>query len=1622
MNVRILHCKRALRTALLILLLGVAGMSNVLAYDFEADNLLYTIVSTDPPMVSLDGHIDGTSASDELVIPETVEYEGDEYAVVAIGDYAFADCTDMYGDIDIPNSVLSIGSHAFDNAGFDGNLILGGSVASIGSYAFANLGSTGGGLTIPNSVTEIGDHAFYQSYFDGSFALSNSVTSIGAYAFYNLNMVTANPLNLSSFPLTTIGEYAFYNCKGMTGRLTLPIALTSLGAHAFEGAGFTQLNFGSTTNSQLQSIGEYAFAECTSMTGNLAFPNNLQSVGDWAFYNSKFNGNLTLRNVQTIGAHAFEQVPFNDKGLTIPASVTEIGEGAFASCFQGGSLTINANLTTIPDWAFSSCGFTAITIPNTVTTIGNNAFSYCSSVTGELTIPSTVTTIGDYAFYRTSYTGTLTIHENMASIGYGAFESCDDLTTLNYNATDCSLPEDGWVQYCEALTTLNIGENVEVIPDYAFRDCYYFTGDLVIPENIRIIGMQAFVGNNFTTIHFNAIDCESMGYNPETGSYFMVFRSNPSLQQIVIGDNVTQIPRFAFASHSSPNCTVVLGNSVEEIKRGAFYNGSEYGGITGELVIPSSVRYIRSRAFQGCWGLTGITVMAEEPPTVGDEQGTDTFDGVNMSIPVLVPCGFEDAYTSIAWGGFSNIQGLCAGTVTVAANPAEGGTVTGGGSFDGGQTCTVTATPNEGYVFVQWTANGIMVSTEAEYSFTVAGDMELVAEFASNDPIVFADDNVKAICVANWDTDGDGELSYAEAAAVTDLGGAFTNNEAITSFDELRYFERLNTINWNEFSNCSSLTSIEIPNSVTSIGGYAFYWCNGLSTIEIPSSVTSIGEDAFGYCSGLTSMIVLANTPPSLGGGVFYYMDMSIPVYVPCGYEEAYSSIGWGGFSSFMGMCSGTVTVAANPAEGGTVTGGGTFEGGQSCTVTATPNEGYVFVRWTANGRPVSTSVEYTFPVAGDMALVAHFASNGPITFADDNVKAICVSNWDTDGDGELSYAEAAAVTDLGTVFQYNEDILVFEELQYFISLTSIESTTFESCTNLTSIEIPNSVTSIEYAAFWNCFGLISIEIPNSVTVIGNRVFCYCSSLTSIEIPNSVIAIGNGAFNYCSGLEQIVVETGNTVYDSRDNCNAIIETATNSLIAGCKSTIIPNSVKTIGASAFEGCTDLTSIEIPNSVTSIEYAAFWNCYALTSIKENALTPPVLGAEAFNATYCPIYVPYESLAAYLTDWSQYEDRIYPFLQKSVAGYGESANGQWAFIASPLADNMEATAIENMTADDYDLYSFNQSEELEWRNHKYEPFELVNGTGYLYANTDDVELVFKGTFNEDETKETDLVYDAAADFAGWNLVGNPFPYAATVDRSHYVMNAEGTALEPTALSEGTSVAPCTGVMVKADTEGETVTFAKAMRQGTANNGLLRIAVPDGDKAIVSFNAGDRLEKFGFGNPKATISIPQGGKDYAIAYSEGKGEMPLNFKAAKNGEYTLTVDMENVDLANLHLIDNLTGADVDLLVSPEYTFTAKTTDYASRFRLLFSANENGDDTTGAEGDSFAFIDAAGNIVVDGAEVGSTMQIVDVTGRVVRVCTDVARNVSTSGMTTGVYVLRLINGDDVKTQKIVID
>ena len=395
------------------------------------------------------------------------------------------------------------------------------------------------------------------------------------------------------------------------------------------------------------------------------------------------------------------------------------------------------------------------------------------------------------------------------------------------------------------------------------------------------------------------------------------------------------------------------------------------------------------------------------------------------------------------------------------------------------------------------------------------------------------------------------------------------------------------------------------------------------------------------------------------------------------------------------------------------------------------------------------------------------------------------------------------------------------------------------------------------------------------------------------------------------------------------------------------------------------------------------------------------------------------------------------VKPFT-KEITGYANG--GGWNLIASPLQGNTNVENVDGLisaTASHYDLYRFNQEAQLEWENYKAHStidfMTLENGRGYLYAHSTDTTLTFSGA-SYIGNGEVTLTKTAGAELEGWNLIGNPFGTAATLAKPFYVMNPE--THDELIAATGNSVAAMEGIFVVAATDGETVSFARATRATANDEERLVIDLSHGgaviDRAIVRLGEGQTLPKFQIRDNSTKIYIPQEGEDYAIvSVSAGRDvaryvstEMPVNFKAEHNGSYTLTFSTENVDFSYLHLIDNMTGADVDLvpllrgqggLTQPtSYTFTAKTTDYASRFKLVFSIC--GD----ADGDNDFVFFSDGNLVIsnDGE---ATLQVIDVNGRILSSET-VSGNVSKAiNAASGVYVIRLINGENVKIQKIVV-
>lgn len=365
--------------------------------------------------------------------------------------------------------------------------------------------------------------------------------------------------------------------------------------------------------------------------------------------------------------------------------------------------------------------------------------------------------------------------------------------------------------------------------------------------------------------------------------------------------------------------------------------------------------------------------------------------------------------------------------------------------------------------------------------------------------------------------------------------------------------------------------------------------------------------------------------------------------------------------------------------------------------------------------------------------------------------------------------------------------------------------------------------------------------------------------------------------------------------------------------------------------------------------------------------------------------------------------------------ITGYGDSDGGYY-LISSPVS-MIRPTEENGFLTETYDLYRFDQAQEgEEWRNYEAKHFNIASGKGYLYASQENTTLTFTGVPYTGNGEIT-LTKDDNATFSGWNLVGNPFSQTAYIDRDFYVMNEDGSEIMTDA-SNG-AIEAMQGFFVIAEEDGETLTFSTEAPNQSANL-TMNLSQSRGaviDRAIVRFNECRQLPKFQLNAESTKLYIPQGSKDYAVVRSNAQGEMPVNFKAQNNGIYTISVNAENVEVSYLHLIDNMTGTDIDLLANPSYSFESKTTDYTSRFRLVFNITGVEENTNSTE--PFAFFNGSEWVI---SNIGkATLQMVDLTGRILSSETINGNATINVNESKGIYMLRLVNGESVKVQKIMV-
>ncbi len=377
--------------------------------------------------------------------------------------------------------------------------------------------------------------------------------------------------------------------------------------------------------------------------------------------------------------------------------------------------------------------------------------------------------------------------------------------------------------------------------------------------------------------------------------------------------------------------------------------------------------------------------------------------------------------------------------------------------------------------------------------------------------------------------------------------------------------------------------------------------------------------------------------------------------------------------------------------------------------------------------------------------------------------------------------------------------------------------------------------------------------------------------------------------------------------------------------------------------------------------------------------------------------------------------------------IEGYAncENPDGGYYLIASPFT--VAPAQVPGMTDGSFDLYYFTDEEEAEWINYKNEDGSinqnfgpLTPGNGYLYAHETDVILTFDGEPYEGNGEVTlSLNANNTGSWKGWNLVGNPYTETAYIDRDFYVLNGDGSEIVPSD-TRSYEVAPMQGIFVVAAHDEETMTFSTDAGTTDPEGKIVLNVRKDRnmviDRAMIRFGEGRQLPKFMLNPDNTKLYIAQNGEDYAVVRSIDENITPVSFSAAENGTYTISVNAEEIEMEYLHLVDNMTGADIDLLATPSYTFDARTTDYTSRFNLVFATTNGVNENSESH---FAFYNGSEWVINNMGN--ATLQVVDVTGRVLS-SESIKGNAHISlQQVPGVYMMRLVNGDNVKVQKVVV-
>ena len=1176
---------------ILLLFNALLLTATAMAHDVEIDGIYYNLDEENKiAEVTYKGERFDDYSNEyigSITIPSSINYNNDTYSVTSIGKEAFRSCTELTM-INFPNSITYIGDGAF--------------------YFCTSITS----IQLPNSITDIGSYVFEDCNGLNSVTIGDKLKSIGDRTFYGCNKLTSVTIGQN---VESIGTKAFYACYSLTS-ITIPNSVTSIGEEAFE----ICISLTSVTiSNSLSSIGRWAFSGCSALT-SITIPNSVTFIGDGVFKDTGISNNNSN---------------WDNGVLYIDNCLIEAN-----SDIVKGSYIIKEGTRVITSDAFADCvDLTSVTIPNSVTSIGNRAFSSCKGLTS-IIIPNSVTSIGGMAFYNCSDLTSVTIGENVESIGAGAFWSCKGITSITIPNSVTSIGEDAF-KSCKGLTTVTIGEKVESIHRWAFSECDALTSVVWNARNCNDYSSydDPFSSNITSFIFGNKVEhiparlCYDMNKlseitipNSVTSIGEYAFYNCSGLTSVTIPNSVTSIGKSAFSGCSGLT-SVTIGEKVEGISEEAFSGCSGLISVT----IPNSVTSIDKDAFKSCSSLTSVTI-GEKVETIGEEA----FSGCSGLISVTIP----NSVISIGEYAFRSCNDLA--SVTIGENVEN----IGRGAFYqckslASVTIPASVTSIGRYAFYYCSGLtsitiGEKVDTIGSYAFKDCRSLTSITWKAKNctnlEGNIFTNACTNITSFILGDNVGrvpaslcSGMIKLTEItipASVTSIGlNAFNNCSGLTKVNYLGTtdewakidFESFNSnptyyakdlyinnelltdlkittdaIKQYAFYNCQSIKSVEIGNSVTSIGEYAFFGCNNISLLEWNAK----------KCADLVTPIVGASSI-TFGNEVEY-----IPVNLCSGsrsLEEVYigksvSSIGEEAFYE----CENLKRVI-NSSELDIVKGETT----------------HGYVAYYAD--VVGSKIEGDFIFDNDDVIVAYIG--------DINATAVEIPLKTTQ-----IYNDVFKDCDKLTTIVWNaKNCADFKD--------NYESPFYNSRSNITSFTFGNEVEHIPAYLCYDMKKLSEITIPNSVTSIGTSAFFLCEYLTKANYLGTVEQWADIRFN---GWLSNPTYYAKNLYINNKLLTDVRITSANSIkeytfvnCASIKTIETGNSVTYIGLRAFENCFALTSVIIGENVRIIDYNAFLGCNTLKKVIAYPTSVPSVSENSFAHYNAALYVPCDVYDDYFFD---------------------------------------------------------------------------------------------------------------------------------------------------------------------------------------------------------------------------------------------------------------------------------------------------------------------------------------------------------------------------------------------------